>query len=129
MPRSKYFNIKARDLNFIGDLDKQLYEVLSRASNEELSIILHGGGYATYQTWGKVLQAILKRVCIERNYDPWTKKPLDNICECGHTKDWHENEYIRQNQWAENCHYYFKPTQNTSGGKCSCSQFRPKRLY
>lgn len=75
MSKSKYAAISEKEMQFIGDLDKMLYEVLSRASNEELSRILHGGGYATYQTWGKVLQVMLKRVCTERNYDPWTCKP------------------------------------------------------
>lgn len=76
MTRSKYAKISEREMEFIGDLDKTLYDVLSRASNEELSKILHGGGYAIYATWGKVLQVMLKRVCTERNYDPWDRKPL-----------------------------------------------------
>lgn len=76
MTRSKYAKISEREMEFIGDLDKTLYDVLSRASNEELSKILHGGGYAIYATWGKVLQVMLKRVCTERNYDPWSRKPL-----------------------------------------------------
>lgn len=65
-------------MQFIGPFDKGFYELLKKASNEELSALYHNGGYATSDIWGKVAQLMLERVCFERNYDPWTKKTTQN---------------------------------------------------
>lgn len=79
MPKKRLAKITEKQMDFIGDFDKTIYDVLCRASNEELSRILHGGGYAIEKTWGHVFQVMLERVCKERQYDPWTRKQLADM--------------------------------------------------